>query len=69
MDLRTVVSDYQGLVQFYRGAVDRQSMLREAAEQWDGEAVLVFVSPFILAIALALRITKVTGELRLGQVD
>jgi hypothetical protein len=31
-----------------------------------GEQLLVFTSPLLLSFAIALRITKVTGEIRLG---
>ncbi|MEO6191461.1 MAG: hypothetical protein ABIS20_00500 [Thermoanaerobaculia bacterium] len=39
--------------------------LMDAAEKTDAEVTFVFFSPILLALALALRITKVTGEIRL----
>ena len=44
-------------------AVERLKALRSRTEL---ESVLAFLAPFLIAVALALRITKVTGELRLG---
>jgi hypothetical protein len=38
--------------------------IHEASKKSSMETLLVFLSPFLLAIALALRITKVTGEIK-----
>ena len=40
--------------------------LQSSSERNDLELTVAFVAPFLLATALALRITKVTGELRPG---
>jgi len=39
--------------------------LKAATARTDTEEMFVFFSPIFLAVALALRITKVTGEIRL----
>lgn len=45
--------------------LDHDLLLRADAQQDASERLLVFFTPYLLAIALALRVTKVTGELRL----
>jgi hypothetical protein len=41
---------------------------RDAAERSEWDSTLVVVSPILLALALALRITKVTGEIRIEKL-
>jgi hypothetical protein len=53
----------------YVEAEDKTSALVAASERSSFEIILAVVSPWILTVALALRITKVTGELRLRADD
>lgn len=41
-------------------------VLRKASTRTEIEMALFFISPILLCFALALRITKVTGEIKLG---
>ena len=50
---------------FYAADVAALVELQQSSHRSDAELVLVFYSPFLLAVALALRITKVTGEIKL----
>lgn len=59
--IRTV----KGYVAEYNQALRDRDALRKEAEHSATEATWVVISPVLLALALALRITKVTGELRL----
>lgn len=54
----------QQLAYYNESATVRQELLARSRPQF-GEQLLTYVSPWLLAFAVALRITKVTGELRL----
>jgi hypothetical protein len=47
----------------YNQAQDALEHLRREASQSEGEFTLVVLAPFLIAVAIALRMTKVTGEL------
>jgi hypothetical protein len=49
----------------FRKAVDARNTLRAETTKTSTEVVLEFLWPYLLAFALAIRITKVTGEIRL----
>ena len=51
----------------YRQQQSRYAILVEAAKQSDAELIFVVIGPLLLSFALALRITKVTGEVRNAQ--
>jgi hypothetical protein len=52
---------------FFNENVADLETLREKSRRSDSEKLLVYLGPFFLAIALAIRFTKVTGEIRLEQ--
>jgi hypothetical protein len=54
-------------LKLYNSALGAVGRLKEPAVRSEGEATLAIVGPFLLAVALALRITKVTGEIRLDR--
>ena len=51
-------------VRDYNGSLLKLNDVRTAALHYDAELALGLLAPFLIAIALALRITKVTAELR-----
>lgn len=53
----------------YNSTVEHIKSLERAKEPSDIELLLRFLGPALLAVALALRITKVTGEIHLGKSD
>ena len=61
----SIVAGLEDAVARYNRAQDTLERLTRDADQSDAEATLAAVGPFLIAIALALRITKVTGEIRL----
>ena len=61
----SIVEGLEDAVARYNRAQDTLERLTQQADQSETEATLAAVGPLLLAIALALRITKVTGELRL----
>jgi hypothetical protein len=48
----------------YNAAVAERERLSRDAKRTDLELALIIVGPFLLVVALALRVAKVTGELR-----
>ena len=61
----SIVESLADAVARYNRAHATVERLSAQADQSDAEATLTTIGPFLIAIALALRITKVTGELRL----
>lgn len=61
----SIVEDLEDAVARYNRAQHTVERLASQADQSDVEATLGAIAPFLIAIALALRITKVTGELRI----
>ncbi len=57
-----------GTIQHYNAAVTQLRRLSEEARQTDLELMLTAIGPFLLVIALALRIAKVSGEIRLSSM-
>jgi hypothetical protein len=57
--------DYSSQVHSFNHRVSNWQTLVEQAGQSEWEVTLTILSPFLLSIALALRITKVTGEIKL----
>ncbi len=53
-------------IESYNSLVGTVNDLATGSERDDLELALILLGPFLLAIALAIRLTKVTGELRLG---
>jgi len=49
-------------IQLFEAADQRYRETREASTRTDAEWLLILISPVLLALGLALRITKVTGE-------
>jgi hypothetical protein len=64
-DLRETVAGLRVTFDYYNERARYVAMLRASTEHSDAEQALTLVSPLLLAFALALRITKVTGEVRL----
>jgi len=71
---RPVVADgalrdmFRGLdrqFEYFDQNIETYRAVREKSKQTPFEQFLVFLGPFLLAIALAIRITKVTGEIKL----
>jgi len=60
------VQKFRDAIEDYNQAVSRLEALTELTKKSNIEVAITHIGPFLLAIALALRITKVTGELRLG---
>lgn len=50
----------------YNAVLASRAELADAAAPSNAESELVIMGPYLLAVALALRITKVSGELKLG---
>lgn len=50
-------------IQNYNHNLDILERVREAAQRWDAEIALALFAPFLIAMALALRLTKVTADL------
>ena len=61
----SIVDSLEDAVARYDRAHATVERLSLEADQSDAEAALSAIGPFLIAVALALRITKVTGELRL----
>jgi hypothetical protein len=61
----SIVASLEEAVARYNRAQATVERLSREADQSDFEATMTALAPFLIAIALALRITKVTGELRL----
>jgi len=57
-------SSLEDAIPEYNKAVTRLRKPSDAAQRSDIELFLAVVAPFLFAVALALRITKVTGEIR-----
>jgi hypothetical protein len=62
--LKEIFSEIEQAIDRYRVARNNLEALRKDAEYSSLDDNLLFLSPFLFAVALALRITKVTGELR-----
>lgn len=62
-DIGQIFLSLDSQFQWYNESIDDLEILRARAKRTPGELYLVFCSPFLLAFALALRITKVTGEI------
>lgn len=58
------VNNVEDGIRWYNAEVDNLEQLRRDAERSDGEWDYLLVSPYLLALGMALRITKTTGELR-----
>lgn len=67
-DLKDIIRGIHQQVDYYNGRVGDLLTVYNATQRTTLEETLVFLGPFLLAIALALRITKVTGEMRLGRL-
>lgn len=64
-DLKDIIDGFYRQLGYYNRDVETLNHLVDRAQRNQIEDALVFLSPFLLAVALALRITKVTGELKL----
>jgi hypothetical protein len=64
-DLRDIIEGVYRQLGYYNRDAALVAKLHKQAERTETENTMILVSPFLLAVALALRITKVTGELRL----
>jgi hypothetical protein len=65
-DLREILRGFHNQVDLYNGDAKEYGSIVRATRQSLAEQLLIFVSPLLLSFAIALRITKVTGEIRLG---
>lgn len=63
---RETVQDLAKAVEYYNGTLAVLGRLDNAAERSEGEMVFDLLGPYMVIIALALRVTKATGEARLG---
>ena len=57
-----VVDEYLGK---FNEFTKQQKAAREAQEPSEAEVTLVFFSPLLLSVGAALRLSKVTGEIRI----
>jgi hypothetical protein len=48
----------------YNSAIERRESLRSKSSRTDLEWLLAVVAPYLIAFALALRLTKVTAEIK-----
>lgn len=58
--------DFESSLSMHNDFMSKRAALEAARERSEDEEMVAVLSPILLAVALALRITKVTGELRLG---
>jgi hypothetical protein len=58
-----IISELHEQLDDYNNNVNEIQKLRSMNEQSEFERMLIYLGPWLLAFALALRITKVTGEL------
>jgi hypothetical protein len=65
-DLRETLRGFHNQVDLYNNDAKEYGSVVGATKQSSVEGLLVFTSPLLLSFAIALRISKVTGELRLG---
>jgi hypothetical protein len=63
--LKDMLSGLDKQTSYFDQSMNELETIRKGTQPTDLEVSMVFVSPFLLAFALALRITKVTGEIRL----
>lgn len=61
------VSRFRGSVANFNEVFDSQTRLESQAIRNDFEMTMVILSPFFLVFAIALRLTKVTGEIRIDR--
>jgi hypothetical protein len=64
--LSQIYAELDSAVLRYQGVETRVAEVLTAAERSEADVTWSILSPLLLAVALALRITKVTGELKLG---
>jgi hypothetical protein len=60
-----MLNDFDRTFNYFNDELQSLLSLNQMTARTAGEQALVFVGPFLLAVALALRITKVTGEIKL----
>jgi hypothetical protein len=65
-ELREILRGFHNQVGLYNADAKECGSIVRATKQSSAEQLLVFTSPLLLSFAIALRITKVTGEIRLG---
>jgi len=65
-DLKSILSEFRQQIGYYNKRAKQHADLLRAATRSETETTVTLISPLLLAVALALRITKVTGEIRLG---
>ena len=65
-DLRDILRGFHNQVDLYNTDAREHRSIVRASKQSSPEQFLVFTAPLLLSFAIALLITKVTGELRLG---
>jgi hypothetical protein len=65
-ELRETLRGFHNQVSLYNTDAKEYGGIVRATKQSSADQLLVFLSPLLLSFAIALRITKVTGELRLG---
>jgi hypothetical protein len=66
-DLKNIIDSFYQQLEFYNQDVEAFSTVYNARKRSRLENLLVYLGPFLLAAALALRVTKVTGEIKLEQ--
>ncbi len=62
-----VVEQLREQVRRYNTALADVERLQVEAEKSELELTLAMIAPFLITVAIALRITKVTGEIRLDR--
>ena len=65
-ELREILRGFHNQVDLYNTDAKEYGRIVLATKQSSAERLLVFTSPLLLSFAIALRVTKVTGELKLS---
>jgi hypothetical protein len=66
-DLKNMIDGVYEQLEFYNRDVEALLVVYNAKQPSHFEDQLIYLGPFLLALALALRITKVTGEIKLAR--
>jgi hypothetical protein len=66
-DLNVIIDGFYRQLESYNQDVEALLAVYNATQRSDFEDQLIYLGPFLLALALALRISKVTGEIKLAR--
>jgi len=66
-DLKDMIDGFYRQLEYYNESIQPFLVVYNATRRSDFEDQLTYLGPFLLVLALALRITKVTGEIKLAR--